>query len=590
MHASQRRKWNVIVLLTLCGLSPCPASADWPTSPLVNLPVCTAPDQQNPSGLTTDGSGGAIIAWGDSRLGSSEIDIYAQHVLAGGTVDAAWPFNGQLICSAAGVQFNPRILSDGAGGAVVAWQDLRGGTTSDLYAQHVLATGAVDPAWPANGRAICSVAGNQSGISLVSDNSGGAVLTWRDFRVDTTQAVYGQHLLANGQVDAAWPVNGRALLTQPNNFNRPITIRTIPDGHGGAIFAWENFNGGATADIYAQRVRANGTLDPAWPVAGRAVCAAANDQLNPNIISDGAGGAIVCWDDARGAAIDIYAQRVRADGSVDPAWPVDGRLVCAAAGNQQLPQAAADGLGGALIAWVDFRGGVSSDVYAHHVFANGTVDAAWPTDGRAVCTAIGNQNAIVAAPDGTGGVLLGWQDSRVVSSSPDIYAHHVLPSGAVDPAWPANGRAISTATGGQSGLLMLADGSGGAILTWGDQRSGAANADVYAQRVQANGTLGGTVVDVPRAASRALALDAVNPNPWTGGTLTLSFSLSNDAGATLDVIDIAGRCVASQLIVARGPGRRSTTLELGRRLAPGIYLVRLRQGGGVRSRRFAILD
>lgn len=582
-------------LLAWSVLWPLPAFADWPTSPLTNVAVCTTLGQQAPTGIAPDGAGGALITWSDSRLGPGNSDIYVQRVLAAGTVDPAWPLNGQLICTASGDQLAPAIVSDGSGGAIVAWQDLRAGTTSDVYAQHVLAAGIADPAWPRDGRAVCTAPGDQEDVSLLADNAGGALVIWRDFRGGTTQAVFAEHVLANGSVDAAWPVNGRSLLTQPNTFDRPTRIPALADGHGGAIVVWENWNGGATDDLAAQHVRANGTLDPAWPAAGRAVCTAINNQLDPCLVADGGvtsgggSGAIVCWDDARGSSIDIYAQHVRADGSLDPAWPADGRLICGAAGDQVTPAAASDASGGALITWVDARSG-SGDIYAQRVLAGGGVAAGWPVDGLAVCAVTGDQVAPAATVDGFGGMLVAWVDSRNVDTGPDVFAEHVLASGALGPAWPSTGRAVCAAAGAQSGILMLADGSGGAILTWNDQRGGDQNDDVYAQRVQANGVLGGTVVDVPFDASHALQLAAVQPNPWRGGALRLEYSLQSEQPATLEVMDIAGRRVAGEDLLPHGAGRGSTTITLPNRLAPGIYLVRLVQAGAVRTRRFAVLD
>ena len=61
-------------------------------------------------------------------------------------------------------------------------------------------------------------------------------------------------------------------------------------------------------DIYAQRVNAAGS--PQWTADGVALCTAANDQRDPTIVSDGAGGAIVTWDDRRNGGYDIYAQHV----------------------------------------------------------------------------------------------------------------------------------------------------------------------------------------------------------------------------------------------------------------------------------------
>ncbi|MBI5837489.1 MAG: hypothetical protein HZB25_09615 [Candidatus Eisenbacteria bacterium] len=97
--------------------------------------VCTAAGIQNTPVIASDGAGGAIIAWGDQRGGTSS-DIYAQHVLASGSTDGAWPTNGRPVCTATGSQWYPVVCADGAGGSVVAWADSRAGL-NDIYAQRV---------------------------------------------------------------------------------------------------------------------------------------------------------------------------------------------------------------------------------------------------------------------------------------------------------------------------------------------------------------------------------------------------------------------------------------------------------------------
>jgi hypothetical protein len=48
-----------------------------------------------------------------------------------------WTANGVALCTAANNQYTPTIVSDGAGGAIVTWPDLRSGTYLDIYAQRV---------------------------------------------------------------------------------------------------------------------------------------------------------------------------------------------------------------------------------------------------------------------------------------------------------------------------------------------------------------------------------------------------------------------------------------------------------------------
>jgi hypothetical protein len=119
----------------------------WPSDPTVNDPLSRAIGNQGQNGLSgaSDGMGGAIIAWTDVRTGDE--DIFAQRLDGNGMV--RWTLDGVAVCDVAGWQRLPRVVSDGAGGAiivwtgagggVVAWPDSRnyGSTGIDIYVQGV---------------------------------------------------------------------------------------------------------------------------------------------------------------------------------------------------------------------------------------------------------------------------------------------------------------------------------------------------------------------------------------------------------------------------------------------------------------------
>jgi hypothetical protein len=128
---------------------------------------------------------------------------------------------------------------------------------------------------------------------------------------------------------------------------------------------------GSNYDIYVQRVNLLGT--PQWTDDGLSICVAGLNQLNPTIISDGAGGAIITWQDYQGGSSsswDIYAQRINASGSVR--WTPNGEAITFFIDDQQNPQITADGSGRAIITWQDNRRGISNpEIYAHQVNASG---------------------------------------------------------------------------------------------------------------------------------------------------------------------------------------------------------------------------
>jgi hypothetical protein len=323
----------------------------WPSA----VQVCTVADSVfriDPIHMSPDGMGGALIAWQDLRVDTLDIDIYAQRLLAGGTI--AWAANGVAVCSAEGSQVAPQLVSDGTGGAIVVWADMRSGVDSDVYAQRVDAGGLVQ--WAANGVAVSVAAGGQNEAQLVADGVNGAIIAWCD---ETADEIYAQRLTSEGV--ALWGANGLAVCTAPGSKADP---KIVPDGAGGAIIAWADART-VEWDVYAQRVDANGVAK--WLVGG--VRAARSPARWPahEIAPNGVGGVIVTW--GQGFPSDIYAQMLEPlAGSAQ--WTLDGVPVCTAANDQTAPAIATDGEGGALIAWVDSRAG-EEDIYSQRIERNG---------------------------------------------------------------------------------------------------------------------------------------------------------------------------------------------------------------------------
>src|SRR6266545_3774438 len=195
-----------------------------------------------------------------------------------------------------------------------------------------------------------------------------------------------------------------------------------------------------------------------WPSSSAtnvAVCTAVNSQVLPAVAPDLTGGLYVAWEDQRsGSPKDIYAMHILSSGTTDPAWPVNGKVICGAAGNQTTTGMVSDGTGGVVLAWVDARSG-SNDVHAHHIKSDGSLDSNWPVNGLAICTASGGQTSVGNGSDESGGALLAWRDTR---NDTDLYAAHVLANGVVDPLWPVNGVALASGSGAQTNATFASDG------------------------------------------------------------------------------------------------------------------------------------
>jgi hypothetical protein len=374
------------------------------------VPICTAGSSQRDPVIASDGNGGAIITWWDSRI--ANIDIYAQRINANGVVQ--WTPDGVRISTATTVQQYPNIVSDGSNGAIITWEDYNiYSGLSDIYAQRINGNGVAQ--WTANGVVISATDNTKQSPTIIMDGSGGAIISWRDGRT-IAPGFYTQRINASGATQ--WTADGVAVTTAAS----PVNNASITsDGNGGAIFAWQDSRSGL--DIYAQYINGSGAFQ--WAINGVAISTAANNQQTQDIVSDGSGGAIITWSDSRSASSsDVYAQRINSGGVVQ--WTADGVVISATTSHQDSPTLISDAIGGAIITWRDNRTGLY-DVYAQRINSSGVVQ--WTTNGVAISTATGLQEFPIIVSDGNGGAIFTWRDSRNGVSNYDVFAQQVGANG-----------------------------------------------------------------------------------------------------------------------------------------------------------------
>ncbi|HAO04063.1 MAG: T9SS type A sorting domain-containing protein [Chitinophagaceae bacterium] len=465
------RKLFILISLLNCYC----ALAQWSPNPSLNNAICNYTSHQMDVQMVSDGSGGAIVVWRDGRNIANAIDIYAQHISASGNL--LWNVDAVPICNAASDQFAPRLVSDGANGAIIAWYDNRSGNY-DIYAQRINSSGVVQ--WTTDGVAICIATGNQNAHQLLADGNGGAFIVWSDGRTSGPNAdIYGQLVNAAGVVQ--WTANGAPI-------NYASSLQNIPqltsDGGAGFFVSWEDWRNFGQTDIYVQKVSSNGFYT--WSYLGVGICVEANGaQYNSKIVADGAGGAIICWQDKRtSSSDDIYAQKINTNGVVQ--WTNNGVLICNASGLQINEQMLSDGAGGAIICWEDRRAG--QDIYAQRINTSGAVQ--WAANGVAVCSDGSNQNEAQIITTSSGAAIVCWTDYR--NAPGDIYAQKLNSSGAAQ--WAVNGVPVSNATNDQAAAAIINDGNDNAIIAWRDLRT-TNDYDIYSSRLLSNGTLPVRLID-----------------------------------------------------------------------------------------------
>ena len=459
---------SIILLLTGCCillLPPIPVHGqyldpDWGTS-TTNTLVCNPSGEQSGVKLAEDGAGGCYVIWRDLR-NSGNADIYAQHYDRNG--QALWTANGIVVTNANNWQQNPQAIEDGAGGVFVLWEDKRFGNDIDLYAERLDKNGS--KLW--NGVKVTGAAKSQMTPRLIQDGTGGALVAWQDNRSGNFD-IYAQRLDKHGT--CLWTTDGQAVCTDAAEQKY---VRIAQDGSGGAYLVWQESRT-PYPSVYLQYLNASGK--PQWTANGQRIYSVSAGQTWPMTVSNGSGGAIITWLDARvGPEYAIFAQLVDKTGA--SLWTPGGVMICDSLFPKESHAArtVTDGAGGAIVVW---NQDIGSDwnVYCQRIDRNGT--AKWNSAQIKICTQTSAQTDPVIADDGLGGAGISWADGR--SGVLNIYAQHVASDGSW--LWGVDGIPVCNNTAGQEYPYIIKGPRGSLFVGWADSRGGSGNLDIYVHKI-----------------------------------------------------------------------------------------------------------
>lgn len=544
------------LVLLFVAVVAAPAAAQWSGDPAANTPVCTEPGLQWRPAAVPDGDGGMLLVWSDDRPGAP--GLYAQRLDRLG--DPQWGAGGVRVASGV-FQWRGEVASDGAGGMVFAWSDSAAWPSPVIRAQRLSTAGGLT--WGPQGVAVSSLPTTRwltydVRIAVGGDGAGGAAIAW----ADSGERLMVQVLDASGQ--RAWPQEVR--LDDGPCYDHP---RVVPDGSGGAIACWRR----AASGIAAQRVDATGTTR--WD-AGVSDLDGPGNGSRPNLVTDGAGGAVASWLEYAAAPPyrRLHVQRLDSLGA--PQWGPSGPNVASA--YVESDTLLADGQGGVFIAWLDDGRG-----RAQHLDSSGAPQ--WAAGGAPFDTGYVYRATTVLVPAPDGGVHVSWYS----------YATHGMRvqrlSAAGSRSWGVAGLPLSThamSFGGWTRALAP-DGAGGLLAAWEDSRNhGSTGTDLYAQRWNARGALS---VEPPATPSR-LAL-AAGPVPAPRGAgVALRLSLPAAARVRVTIHDAAGRLVRVLEDGAREAGTHLVPWDgrdrHDRAVPPGLYFVRARAGAEAVAARLVV--
>jgi hypothetical protein len=283
----------------------------------------------------SDGRGGAIVAWTAVAGKPGGIDsLIVQRIDSVGNL--CWGNMG-LVLAADSVHAVPLVCTDDAGGVCVVWR-LDGEYVAHSLAQHIDSTGMAT--WPGNGVLLFV---NSNGPACVFPQSGGYLIPGGPF----ADSIRTQRISSDGQI--LWGPDGCLVYGGPPDGYRGV-IRAVAVSGGRSYVVWSEERGEPIIRMYAQLLSGSGERQ--WGSLGVSVGTTDdNDSYFFGCVEAG-GGLIASWSRNSGGATlnDIYAQQVDTAGRL--LWGDPGLGVATDSGHQYwAPSVVTDSRGGAIVTW-----------------------------------------------------------------------------------------------------------------------------------------------------------------------------------------------------------------------------------------------
>lgn len=546
-------------LILLCFATPIFLLAQWNGSPsLPGNTVCTAPTSDRSYISITDGSGGSIVVF-ESYDPNSGSHINVQRLTTNGSVVWGSVSNPNTVSIVGDVNLS-HAISDGAGGAFITWYHYIDGDEAEVFLQHI--NNAGNASWTANGINVSNnISRDDYDSQLCLDGTGGVIVTWTAevYNEETDMTTYAQAFAQryNNNGIAQWTAGGVQVSTAPGF--RGLPVITI-DGAGGAIIFFidtrnsppaEELDEYSNLDIYAQRLSSFGVR--LWSDNGVDVCTEANAQYiegyqnGTSIVSDGVGGAIVVFSDYRMDNDDpsnIYTQRINSAGVKQ--WNSSGVPVVLSSGDQYVTNVVSNGAQGFVALWQDRRSTSNRRIYAQQVNATGT--ALWATNGVLLSNASDAISDADMKTDGLGNYLFAFQVDQSTSGtrSPIIKAQKLNNDGIRQ--WASGGVTVYTNANDSyiSYPQIVTSEAGKGIVTWSEDKRTATSDDLYAKKLEANGTLPLILLEFSATVLReSVLLNWITANEQNTRDFEIQRSGDNLLFNTIAIVNAAGFSTAN---------------------------------------------
>lgn len=403
---------------------------------------------------------------------------------------------------------------------------------------------AWDPAGESLGPVHC-----QGNYAACEDGAGGEYTFW--YRESAPVGIVGHRRTPDGSTAPGWAASGTVLVSASLPFEN---MDAVPDGSGGAYLMYHSsLLGAPDKQIRVLHIRADATLDPAWPVGG-ALVGTADHAKWATLTADAHGGAYVTWYELldfmpatfpiRGR-YDAHVARLGADGAPAPGWQSVGVTFAPLAPESLFSElrtgllASVGDTSGIAVAWSDSSDG-DDQVRLWRIASTGAVHAAWPAQGVALSgvTRLGG-----FAAGRSGDLYASWAER--IAGLPQARLAHLNATGGTAAGWPVAGLSLHPSGADFSGGSELAvDAAGGVYAMIDAGVLSGATLDLQIHRRTAAGSL------VPGFPPNGVAIRDTN----SGSMYPATIRLLDDAHGGVFALWLRGTDRALMALRVQGDG------------------------------------
>jgi len=325
------------------------------------IDISPVADNKSPVSACSDGANGVLVFWGEDTGDHRVFELWGQRINAKGQL--MWPRRGILIADEFTSISDPipsGAVRDGSGGAIILYSDRTGTRLQRINAQGQFLWGAGKKIFPV-------------GRQMIEDGDGGAIIAGVRFVLDSTSYhfnVGAQRVNFEGQ--ALWGDNGVILTELADDQTQSIEI--VIDESKSRAFFWHDKRTG-DFNIYAQKLNSNG--EPQWVENGIPVSSFESRKTiySSGIASDLSSGAVIIWSDRRvgGGGLfftdGLFGQRLHGNGN--RLWNENDIAISTRNVRHYSHKIISDYAGGAIVCWYEIGTNSGWGIFAQQISRNG---------------------------------------------------------------------------------------------------------------------------------------------------------------------------------------------------------------------------